>query len=125
CDQVWPLVRSARVVAGYHPMGSEIDPLQLLRHAMNNHISAAYPAFLTADSQMIFRSAQCAEDCPVGGVQPPHQAKEFDPDGWIGGWPVLVQALFYLVAGLLWIVPLRPLIRWIESGRWRAPPGQG
>jgi 5-formyltetrahydrofolate cyclo-ligase len=29
---------------------------------------------------MIFRSGQYAEDCPVGGVQPPHQAKEVIPD---------------------------------------------
>ena len=30
----------------------------------------------------------------------------------VGQWPVLVQALFYLVAGLIWIVPLKPIIRW-------------
>jgi len=34
-------------------------------------------------------------------------------------WPVLIQAAFYLVMGLAWIVPLRPLIRWSQSGRWR------
>ena len=38
------------------------------------------PAFLTATSPMIFRSGQCAEDCPVGGVQPPPQAREVQPD---------------------------------------------
>jgi hypothetical protein len=32
-----------------------------------------------------------------------------------------VQAPFYLAMGLLWIVPLRPLIRWIETGRWKLP----
>lgn len=42
--------------------------------------------------------------------------------GWVGRWPVLVQALFYLVAGLIWIAPLRPLIRWVETGRWSATP---
>lgn len=26
----------------------------------------------------------------------------------------LVQGLFYLVAGLAWILPLMPLIRWME-----------
>ncbi|HWJ60179.1 MAG TPA: DUF2842 domain-containing protein [Sphingomicrobium sp.] len=35
-------------------------------------------------------------------------------------WPVLVQALFYLVMGLAWIVPLRPLIRWSQTGHWGA-----
>jgi predicted membrane channel-forming protein YqfA (hemolysin III family) len=39
----------------------------------------------------------------------------------IGRWPILVQAPFYLVMGLAWIAPLRPLIRWIETGRARLP----
>ncbi len=38
----------------------------------------------------------------------------------VGGWPVLVQALFYLVVGLVWIAPLKPLLRWMETGRFRA-----
>lgn len=36
----------------------------------------------------------------------------------IGRWPALVQALFYLVTGLIWIAPLKPLLRWMETGRW-------
>lgn len=39
---------------------------------------------------------------------------------FVENWPVLVQALFYLVAGLAWIVPLKPLLRWMETGRFRA-----
>jgi uncharacterized protein DUF2842 len=35
-------------------------------------------------------------------------------------WPVLVQAIFYLVAGIAWIAPLKPLLRWMETGRFRA-----
>ena len=35
-------------------------------------------------------------------------------------WPVLIQAIFYLVAGIAWIVPLKPLLRWMETGRFRA-----
>lgn len=38
---------------------------------------------------------------------------------WIGTWPVPVQAIFYLVAGIVWILPLKPLLRWIELGTWR------
>ena len=34
-------------------------------------------------------------------------------------WPVLVQGAFYLVAGLAWIAPLKPLVRWMETGRFR------
>ncbi len=37
---------------------------------------------------------------------------------FVGRWPVLVQAPYYLVMGLAWIAPLKPLIRWIETGRW-------
>ena len=36
----------------------------------------------------------------------------------IGTWPILVQALFYLTMGIVWIIPLKPLIRWMETGRW-------
>ena len=39
----------------------------------------------------------------------------------VGDWPVLVQALFYLVVGIAWIAPLKPLLRWAETGRWRKP----
>lgn len=39
----------------------------------------------------------------------------------VSGWPVLVQALFYLVMGIAWVIPLRPVVRWAESGRWRKP----
>jgi hypothetical protein len=40
--------------------------------------------------------------------------------GTVGTWPVLVQALFYLFVGVAWIAPLKPLVRWSQSGRWRA-----
>ncbi len=39
--------------------------------------------------------------------------------GVIGRWPVLGQALFYLVIGIIWIVPVKPLLRWMETGRFR------
>jgi len=39
----------------------------------------------------------------------------------VGKWPVLVQAAYYLVMGIVWIIPLKPLIRWSESGRFREP----
>jgi predicted membrane channel-forming protein YqfA (hemolysin III family) len=35
--------------------------------------------------------------------------------GWIGKAPVLVQAVFYLIAGIVWVLPLKPLLRWMES----------
>lgn len=39
--------------------------------------------------------------------------------GSVGTWPVLLQAMFYLLAGIAWIVPLKPLLQWIETGRFR------
>jgi hypothetical protein len=36
----------------------------------------------------------------------------------VGKWPVLVQAVFYLFMGLAWIIPLKPLLRWSQTGRW-------
>ena len=35
-------------------------------------------------------------------------------------WPVLLQGLFYLAAGVAWIAPLKPLLRWMETVRFRA-----
>ena len=37
----------------------------------------------------------------------------------IEGVPVLAQMLFYLVAGIVWIVPVRPILVWMELGKWR------
>ncbi len=33
-------------------------------------------------------------------------------------WPV--HAVYFIVAGIAWIAPLKPLLRWMETGRWRA-----
>ena len=37
----------------------------------------------------------------------------------VGRWPILVQSLFYLVAGIAWILPLKPLLRWMETGHFK------
>ena len=34
---------------------------------------------------------------------------------WVGQFPILVQAIFYLIMGVAWIAPLKPLIRWSQS----------
>jgi Protein of unknown function (DUF2842) len=41
---------------------------------------------------------------------------------YIGQLHILAQALIYLVAGIVWIAPLRPLLIWIETGSFSAPP---
>jgi hypothetical protein len=39
---------------------------------------------------------------------------------FVGRWPVLAQAPFYLIMGTVWIAPLKPVVRWIETGSFRA-----
>ena len=39
--------------------------------------------------------------------------------GYVNEWPVLLQAIFYLVAGIAWIVPLKPVLQWTETGRFK------
>ena len=36
----------------------------------------------------------------------------------MSGWPVLVQTLVYLVLGLIWLLPLKRFLVWMETGRW-------
>lgn len=42
--------------------------------------------------------------------------------GYIGRIHILAQALVYLIAGIVWIAPLRPLMIWMETGSFKAPP---
>lgn len=34
--------------------------------------------------------------------------------------PSLAQALVYCIAGIVWILPLKPMLRWMETGVWRS-----
>jgi len=36
----------------------------------------------------------------------------------IANWHVLGQALVYLVLGVIWLLPLRRFLIWMETGRW-------
>jgi len=38
---------------------------------------------------------------------------------FVGGWPILIQTPFYLLMGLIWIVPLKPFVRWMQTGSFR------
>ncbi|KUO51384.1 MAG: hypothetical protein APF82_11120 [Sphingomonadales bacterium BRH_c42] len=40
---------------------------------------------------------------------------------WIAHWPGLAQAAVYLVLGVVWLLPLRRFLIWMETGRWSAP----
>ena len=38
---------------------------------------------------------------------------------WIGALNALLQAIIYIFLGVIWIAPLKPLLRWMETGNWR------
>jgi Protein of unknown function (DUF2842) len=38
---------------------------------------------------------------------------------WIGARHWALQTGIYLVAGIIWILPLGPWLKWIETGRFR------
>ena len=35
----------------------------------------------------------------------------------VGQWHWVLQLAFYIVAGIVWITPMKPLLRWMEGGR--------
>ena len=37
----------------------------------------------------------------------------------IGGWHVFAQTGVYVVLGVIWLLPLRRFLIWMETGRWR------
>lgn len=34
-------------------------------------------------------------------------------------WPALAQTPVYIVLGVVWLLPLRGFVLWMETGRWR------
>lgn len=36
----------------------------------------------------------------------------------IASWPGLAQAPIYIVLGVVWLLPLRRFLIWMETGRW-------
>ncbi len=39
----------------------------------------------------------------------------------IGILPVWLQSIVYMTAGVVWLLPLKPLLIWMEIGKFRAP----
>jgi len=39
----------------------------------------------------------------------------------IANWNAALQAPVYLLFGVLWLLPLRRFLIWMETGRWGAP----
>ncbi|WP_336960262.1 DUF2842 domain-containing protein [Sphingobium aquiterrae] len=38
---------------------------------------------------------------------------------FVGRLHGLIQLAFYIVTGIVWILPLKPLLSWMETGHWR------
>ncbi|MBC2652829.1 DUF2842 domain-containing protein [Novosphingobium flavum] len=38
--------------------------------------------------------------------------------GLVGTWHALLQTPVYIVLGIVWILPLRRFLIWMETGRW-------
>ncbi len=36
----------------------------------------------------------------------------------IGDWPTLAQTVVYVILGVIWLLPLRRFLIWMETGRW-------
>ena len=41
--------------------------------------------------------------------------------GWLSTLPTALMALAYLACGLAWVLPLKPLFLWMNTGRWHRP----
>jgi membrane protein YdbS with pleckstrin-like domain len=42
----------------------------------------------------------------------------------IGSWSSGAQTIVYVVLGLIWLLPLKRFLIWMETGRWSAPEAQ-
>ena len=41
--------------------------------------------------------------------------------GIIGNWPIWAQTIIYLVLGVIWLLPLKRFLIWMETGSWSPP----
>ncbi|MFM5894431.1 MAG: DUF2842 domain-containing protein [Novosphingobium sp.] len=38
---------------------------------------------------------------------------------WFQGWSALAQTPAYVLLGVVWLLPLKRFLIWMETGRWR------
>ncbi|MDE1915077.1 MAG: DUF2842 domain-containing protein [Sphingomonadales bacterium] len=38
---------------------------------------------------------------------------------WFSSWPMVAQMMIYALLGVVWLLPLRRFLIWMETGRWR------
>jgi 5-formyltetrahydrofolate cyclo-ligase len=73
----------ARVVAGYSPIRSEIDPWPLMRALAQQGLSLALPAVAAVDQPLVFRAWRDGMTLVrgrLGILEPPADAEEVAPD---------------------------------------------
>lgn len=74
------LCKSARVVGGYAPLGSEINPRLALEEARAVGAIAAFPAFDNPAKPFKFRAGDPSVPGPFGIMQPKSSAPAVEPD---------------------------------------------
>ena len=79
-EHLTALCASARVVAGYFPMGSEISPLLAIEEARAVGAVVAFPAFHNPAKPFRFVAADPTVPGPFGILQPRQTAPAVDPD---------------------------------------------
>jgi 5-formyltetrahydrofolate cyclo-ligase len=76
---VLPHLSGAKVIAGYHPLKSEISPYAILDRRVDGQ-RAVLPWFADRESPMVFREAPADGVGPWGMLQPPQDAEVLAPD---------------------------------------------
>ncbi|MCH8615152.1 5-formyltetrahydrofolate cyclo-ligase [Sphingomonas sp. SM33] len=74
------LCAHASVVAGYHPLGSEISPLLAMEEARAVGRIVAFPAFADPAKPFRFLAGDPLEPGPFGIMQPKRRAPVVEPD---------------------------------------------
>jgi 5-formyltetrahydrofolate cyclo-ligase len=76
---VLPHLATARTIAVYHPLASEIGPAAIMAGLAPDQ-RAVFPWFAARDSAMLFRAGPALEPGPWGILQPGADAPAHDPD---------------------------------------------
>ena len=79
-EHLTSLLAHASVVAGYHPLGSEISPLLAMEEARAVGRIVAFPCFPDPAKPFRFRAGDPLEPGPFGIMQPKRRAPLVEPD---------------------------------------------
>ena len=79
-EHLTSLLAHAAVVAGYHPLGSEISPLLAMEEARAVGRIVAFPSFSDPSKPFRFCAGDPLEPGPFGMMQPKRRAPIVDPD---------------------------------------------